>query len=630
MKSVELDLPFINRNINLDFCHIDSGYPFFLCITLGWLTLTTLGIWAKPATASAANTLAASCSSTDVQTAVNSAKDGDIVLVPPGHCTWSSRVTVINKSISLIGSGIGSTIITGNDNSAIRGCALDLITKASGGSPPGFTRVSGFEFYCALASGIPGGYAGGGIVTFSGFSSNVRFDHNKVTITNTSGLYAWDSVKGVADHNTFISNGNLTHMVIWQHLNWDGTELQPKWPAPVGDTSWATPSSFGASGNFFFEDNTFQNTFGDTGYACSDDTGGSRTVYRYNNLINCTLHTHGTETSGRMRGARHREIYRNTGSFNLSVGTPLIVNRGGTGIYFDNTASGNYSYGLVALNTYRRNDLITNHSDGSTPFGRCGTFTATGASTSFDGANTTVTLTFPVGVVYSYASLNDQYVTYQTFSGASPSSYNGTFATAGIVGDSRRIKYKVTGNPGPISGIITITSPFDTPVTGYAGGYRCLDQAGAGMTILYQGFQPNYSPTISPLSPANSALEPIYAWNNILNGLPSHLKNGGLDVAVENRDFYNENTSFDGTTGIGMGILSSMPGTCTTGVAYWATDQGSWNSTDKGGQGVLYKCLSTNNWVKFYTPFPYPHPLVTGIAVQSLQVPEAPTRLVVH
>ena len=37
---------------------------------------------------------AASCGLVDVQAAVNAALDGDIVHIPVGECTWTSRLTI--------------------------------------------------------------------------------------------------------------------------------------------------------------------------------------------------------------------------------------------------------------------------------------------------------------------------------------------------------------------------------------------------------------------------------------------------------------------------------------------------------------------------------------------------------
>ena len=83
--------------------------------------------------------------------------------------------------------------------------------------------------------------------------------------------------------------------------------------------------------------------------------------------------------------------------------------------------------------------------------------------------------------------------------------------------------------------------------------------------------------------------------------------------------------------GLEQGALASRPSTCTTGVAYWATDQGTWNTTDTAGpqssvvgvQGELFQCTATNTWTLFYTPYTYPHPLTQGTTV----TPSFPTNL---
>lgn len=49
------------------------------------------------------------------------------------------------------------------------------------------------------------------------------------------------------------------------------------------------------------------------------------------------------------------------------------------------------------------------------------------------------------------------------------------------------------------------------------------------------------------------------------------------------------------------GLDASRPGTCTTDTYYGATNT-----------GKLYKCISTDTWSTHYTPYTYPHPLVTG------------------
>ena len=50
---------------------------------------------------------AASCEQSDVQAAINSASDGDTVVVPAGSCTWSASVSVPNsRKITLQGAGV--------------------------------------------------------------------------------------------------------------------------------------------------------------------------------------------------------------------------------------------------------------------------------------------------------------------------------------------------------------------------------------------------------------------------------------------------------------------------------------------------------------------------------------------
>ena len=89
----------------------------------------------------------------------------------------------------------------------------------------------------------------------------------------------------------------------------------------------------------------------------------------------------------------------------------------------------------------------------------------------------------------------------------------------------------------------------------------------------------------------------------------------------QNVNFWQEGSTFDGTQGVGVGLLSARPATCTTGVGYWATDQGSWNTSGSGGQGVLYKCTSTNTWSLYYTPYTYPHPLRSGEIMEDTTPP---------
>jgi hypothetical protein len=125
-------------------------------------------------------------------------------------------------------------------------------------------------------------------------------------------------------------------------------------------------------------------------------------------------------------------------------------------------------------------------------------------------------------------------------------------------------------------------------------------------------------------------LMPMYIWNNYwsdtrakvamnmedLGGSPDYVPNH----EQANRDYYNAVSAsaqssatapFTGATGMGFGTLANRPTSCTTntnesggGVGYFATDA--------GAQGTLYRCSATNTWTVQYSPYTYPHPLVTG------------------
>jgi len=174
-------------------------------------------------------------------------------------------------------------------------------------------------------------------------------------------------------------------------------------------------------------------------------------------------------------------------------------------------------------------------------------------------------------------------------------------------------------------------------------GYPCLDQPGQGVGDLLSGNFPSVT-NVALGTPAwpRQALEPVYEWGDAWTGSSSVFWSVGSSTAQlqSNRDFYlwcnasspsGCTSAFNGTVGTGTGTLASRPSTCTTGVAYWATDQGNWNTASTAGpqssvvgvQGELFKCTATNTWTLFYTPYTYPHPLTQGTIV----APPPPTNV---
>jgi hypothetical protein len=161
----------------------------------------------------------------------------------------------------------------------------------------------------------------------------------------------------------------------------------------------------------------------------------------------------------------------------------------------------------------------------------------------------------------------------------------------------------------------------------------CIDQPSRSGGTLLSGSTP------SPTGWVNQTIDPSYEWND--SGYKPGFGNVTSDYAqiIANRDWYTDNSSgsphaqtspsspFNGTSGVGFGTLANRPTTCTPGVGYFATDQGSWNqSANNFGQGQLFVCTAANTWTLNYTPYVYPHPLnAAGTAPPAPTAPNPPT-----
>jgi hypothetical protein len=152
------------------------------------------------------------------------------------------------------------------------------------------------------------------------------------------------------------------------------------------------------------------------------------------------------------------------------------------------------------------------------------------------------------------------------------------------------------------------TSPWDKNTD--SSGYPCIDQLGRGQGNLVASDFPNAKNALTgTIAWPNQALEPIYEWLDNWSPVPN--SPGGLwdqydPQAKPDRDYYLSTPSFNGTSGVGSGALSSRPATCTMNVAFWATDT-----------NTLYQCSATNTWTTYYKPYAYPHPLTGGASGDS-------------
>ncbi len=578
---------------------------------------------------------AASCNQSDVNAIINGPKhtavNGDTIQIPAGSCTGWTGITVPSGiGISVVGGIGGTTTLTGDP--------FFRMSPIYGNST---SRISSMTFLPSGGNATP--VIVDGTCTSSG-CPNLRIDHITIPTSwsNVSGLsdgaiFFIANVFGVADQNTVgdtrPSSGYVCFLNIG-HGSWQGVGA---W----GDNSWASADSFGTAQAFYLENNTFVFALATDSDIGDSTGGGARFVCRFNNFNPehqfgaCA--GHGTDTTGRARGVRQWEGYDNT-IVCSDTGCGGFPGRSGVGISFGNVISNNGGSfgGLAQLDAQRRwrvdswgscdgtSAWDTNDTNGGGGNTAHVYYSGTVGSVSNDGINYTVTISgaspgwtanqwAPAGNAYSFHDITGNFG-FEIGSNAantftSHTSCLGSCGDAPTVGDSFQI--------------LRSTACLDQPA--HSGGLLVRDSSGTnGIPVLVSTGSPG---------PVNQALDPTYEADDALPG--GQLITSNNVSLIANRDWYQEsvnqaaqtsNTSpFNGTSGTGHGTLANRPITCTPRVGYWATDQGSWNTSGSGGQGQLYVCTATNTWTLHYTPYTYPHPLIAGGTTGTIVNP--PTNL---
>jgi hypothetical protein len=310
-------------------------------------------ITANFAASGCGNYTSASCSQSDVNSAINGpdhiACNGDVITVHSGTCTWTTDV-VVTASIDIVGQGAtpntgpstfgagtnGVTILSNNPSGPI------WFLEPTYNSTSNVTKLENMNL-----DPINGSTSLGGVVFIEGTATSAGFPQVRVdnigfgistpwteggNSANTVDMLRVDNVIGVADHNTLPTGSLSNHLMTGQMSSYLGVGLN-------GDNSWAQPDSFGGLTNWFNENNqTYINasTFNDCTEAgiTVQQSGGCRVVNRFNHATGYQAFdftaVHGLDSTGRERSGRHTETYANTFTCQFNCNDLGASFRGGT------------------------------------------------------------------------------------------------------------------------------------------------------------------------------------------------------------------------------------------------------------------------------------------------------------
>ena len=505
-------------------------------------------------TAHAATVNAISCSSTDVQNAVNSASAGDTVAVPSCASTvWTTAVNISGKALTLQGqtsvspsaptqqptSATDNTNITINVTSGFPRTGLNVTCTASN-----FVEVTGFTFTSATSQSQ-------GMIDFNGTHGNTcfRFDHNHIKIPNGSGsitIYT-DQVWGLVDH---LLMDSLDQNSSGNAINVSGDA------STAGFVSWNDPTSFFGTGNaVVVEDSTLNfATNYDSSEGVFDGYAGGRLLFRNNTVNNAQFGGwHGTDSGG-LRSFAYADINHNTFTNNASGNTIMFNIRGGTFVIHDNTWSGSTTWTNIALQYYRALACI---GDIQGQWGTCGAALRwtpvsmnpqnnNGRMNTANAPDFLAIHSYPAQSVVGPLSNNSGAWNFQVSSGCTSGSYPNTWnqTIGGTTTDSGGCVWLNVGSntqPGPGGAGFCAANPdtqcsSDSTCSQLSPGDKCSRYFDSSTVCRDQ-----------PGRSQNQTLTPIYSWNETGGANPELGTDCSGSILTQGIDFFN-NTPMPGYT----------------------------------------------------------------------------------
>jgi hypothetical protein len=303
-------------------------------------------------TARAADIIAKSCSNSAVQTAINSAVNGDRVLIPAGRCNWTTQVTIPStKGITLQGAGIGVTTILSGEADGVPSGAL-IVNVKSGNS---LTRVTAFTMdensLIRPSQSAAISILGDGLDAF-------RIDHILLDNVAKRGLSSFGSFRGYTE-----LSGLIDHVTCNAAPNTSVQCFGPRGSQQAdGFGAFEFPVQLGSNHQTYFEDCTCN--FTSSADECLDAFTGASFVFRYNTMSGISIGVHGADSA--LRGMHTVEVYRNT--FSNTGSLKYMANwRSGPNVMFDNVYTGAFTNVIFTLYRVDEPYGVNGKCDGTNP-----------------------------------------------------------------------------------------------------------------------------------------------------------------------------------------------------------------------------------------------------------------------
>jgi hypothetical protein len=274
-----------------------------------------------------------SCSESAVQSAISSASSGDTIVCPAGSWTWTN--VDITKNVTLQGAGINQTNITLNACGALE-------------SPASYTgpfRVTGFTFISGVECTSYPGYGNFRIYGNKGW----RVDHNRFrnysnSTSDFSGyvIFTRGDVGGLIDHNEIVNRSDSEY---GSPLTSPGC-IGGIYVEGNGKSAWQLNYSYeDPNHTVFVEDNLFDEKrfCSSTQVGATWGQNGAIFVFRNNEVHNMKVDSHAYEVT---IGTRWWSVYNNDLYSDGGTMYRAFHMRGGSGVIYNNTLHGNWSYGV--------------------------------------------------------------------------------------------------------------------------------------------------------------------------------------------------------------------------------------------------------------------------------------------